>query len=311
MSELTFIGTESVDETAPELISTGRAPSAPRRGRVLRRLFRQPLAVAAIVFLAIVILAAIFAPLLAPYDPNQQNLLIRLQGPSAEHWLGVDDFGRDQLSRLIYGARVSLTASAEAVAIGGIIGVVLGMLGGYAGGRLDGILGRSIDVLMALPGLLFAITVVTVLGPGLTNAMIAVGVLLIPPFFRVARASTQSVREETYIEASRALGCTTRRIVGRHILPNMLAPVLVQVSILLGLAMTIEASLSFIGLGAQPPTATWGSMLSTANSFMGDAPHLVYVPGAMIALTVLAFSLVGDGLAKAFGTTRSAIGERR
>ena len=311
MSELTFIEVDPVDETPAAHVGIGAAPPAPRRGRVLRRLIRQPFAVAAIVFLAVVVVAAIFAPWLAPHDPNQQDLLVRLQGPSADHWLGVDDFGRDQLSRLIHGARVSLTASVQAVAIGGIIGVVLGMLAGYAGGRLDGLLGRSIDVLMALPGLLFAITVVTVLGPGLTNAMIAVGVLLIPPFFRVARASTQSVREETYIEASRALGCRTRRIVTRHILPNMLAPVLVQVSILLGLAITIEASLSFIGLGAQPPTATWGSMLSTANSFMGDAPHLVYVPGAMIALTVLAFSLVGDGLSKAFGTTRVAVGERR
>jgi peptide/nickel transport system permease protein len=311
MSELTFVGTESVDETAAEHVAPAGPPAAVRRGRVLRRVLRQPLAAAALVFLAIVVLAAIFAPWLAPYDPNQQDLLIRLQGPSSEHWLGVDDFGRDQLSRLIYGARVSLTASVEAVSIGGIIGVTLGMLAGYAGGRLDGLLGRSIDILMALPGLLFAITVVTVLGPGLTNAMIAVGVLLIPPFFRVARASTQAVREETYIEASRALGCTTRRIVARHVLPNMLAPVMVQVAILLGLAITIEASLSFIGLGAQPPTATWGSMLSTANSFMADAPHLVYVPGAMIAITVLAFSLLGDGLAKAFGTTRTAVGSPR
>jgi peptide/nickel transport system permease protein len=158
-----------------------------------------------------------------------------------------------------------------------------------------------------VPGLLFAITVVTVLGPGLTNAMLAVGLLLTPPLFRVARATTRSVREETYVEASRALGFSTRRTVLLHVLPNMIAPVLVQITILLGLAITIEASLSFLGLGVQPPTATWGSMLSEANSFMAQAPHLIYVPGAMIALTVLAFSLLGDGLARALGTTRFAV----
>jgi peptide/nickel transport system permease protein len=284
--------------------------AVPRRGRVLRRLVRNPAAMFGLVVVVLVVGMAVFAPLLAPYDPNDQDLLLRLQAPSAEHWLGTDDFGRDQLSRLIYGARVSLVAAAELVAIGAGIGTVLGMIAGYRGGRFDSAMGRVVDVMMTLPGFLVAITVLAVLGPGLTNAMIAVGILVTPVFFRVARASTQDVREETYVEASRALGCTTRRIVLRHVFPNAIAPVVVQIAILFGVAITIEASLSFLGLGVQPPTSTWGSMLSTANSFMSQAPHLMYVPGAAIAITVLAFSLLGDGLAQALGTNRSAVREK-
>lgn len=292
---------------------TPPAPAArplPRRGRVLRRLLGQPVATTALVFLVLVILMAVLAPWLAPFDPDRQDLLGRLQGPSAEHWLGQDDFGRDELSRLMFGARVSLLACLQAVSIGVVVGVTGGVIAGYLGGRVDGLLGNLVDMLMAVPGLLFAITVVTVLGPGLTNAMLAVGLLLTPPLFRVARATTRSVREETYIEASRALGFSTRRTVLHHVLPNMIAPVLVQITILLGLAITIEASLSFLGLGVQPPTATWGSMLSEANSYMAQAPHLIYVPGIMIATTVLSFSLLGDGLARAMGTTRFAVADK-
>lgn len=298
--------TETMVDPAP----TPAARPLPRRGRVLRRLLGQPVATTALVFLVLVILMAVLAPWLAPYDPDQQDLLGRLQGPSAEHWLGQDDFGRDELSRLMFGARVSLLACLQAVSIGVLVGVTGGVIAGYLGGRVDGLLGNLVDMLMAVPGLLFAITVVTVLGPGLTNAMLAVGLLLTPPLFRVSRATTRSVREETYIEASRALGFSTRRTVLHHVLPNMIAPVLVQITILLGLAITIEASLSFLGLGVQPPTATWGSMLSDANAYMAQAPHLIYVPGIMIATTVLSFSLLGDGLARAMGTTRFAVGEK-
>ncbi len=307
MSELAYVLTPETDEAQPE----HRAPQPGfGRGRVVRRLLRNPAAMFGLTVVVIVVVMAVFAPWLAPYDPNDQNLLDRLQEPSAEHWLGTDDFGRDQLSRLIYGARVSLVAAIQAVVIGAGVGAVTGTIAGFRGGRFDAAMGRVVDVMMALPGFLVAVTVLAVLGPGLTNAMLAVGLLLTPVFFRVARAATQDVREETYIEASRALGCTTRRIVVHHVLPNALAPVVVQIAILLGVAITIEASLSFIGLGVQPPTATWGSMLSTANANMAQAPHLVYVPGAMIALTVLAFSLLGDGLAAALGTTRSAVAEK-
>jgi peptide/nickel transport system permease protein len=307
---MTGIADVFTPETNLEPEWTEPRAAAPRRGRVLRRLVRNPAAMFGLVIVVLVVGMAVFAPWLAPYDPNDQDLLLRLQSPSSEHWLGTDDFGRDQLSRLIYGSRVSLVAAAQLVAIGCGIGTVLGMIAGYRGGRFDSALGRVVDVMMALPGFLVAITVLAVLGPGLTNAMIAVGVLVTPVFFRVARAATQDVREETYVEASRALGCTTRRIVVRHVLPNAIAPVVVQVAILFGVAITVEASLSFIGLGVQPPTSTWGSMLSTANSFMSEAPHLMYVPGAMIAITVLAFSLLGDGLAQALGTNRSAVVEK-
>lgn len=258
-------------------------------------------------FLLLLILVAALAPVVAPYSPDQQNLLGRLQGTSASHWLGQDDFGRDVLSRLIYGARVSLAASAWAVGIATAIGVTSGMLAGYLGGAMDSVSSRIVDMIMAVPGLLFAITVIAVLGPGLTTAMFAVGLLLVPPLFRVTRAAARSVREETYIEAARALGYATPRILVRNVLPNIAAPVFVQITILLGLSISIESSLSFLGLGVQPPTATWGSMLANANSFMAMAPFLVVAPGLMIALTVLACSLVGDGLARALGTTRSAV----
>jgi peptide/nickel transport system permease protein len=278
---------------------------------VLRRLLHDPTAVLGLVVVLLVVLAAVLAPLIAPYDPNEQDLLSRLRGPSAAHWLGADDFGRDQFSRVVYGARVTLAAALLAVSVGFVLGVSTGMLAGFRGGRLDSLLGRAVEILMALPGFLLAVTVIAVLGPGLTNAMLAVGVLLTPPFFRVARAATQAVAAETYIEATRALGCTTWRTLTRHVLPNMIAPILVQLAILFGLAITFEASLSFIGLGVQPPTATWGSMLTNASSYMAKAPHMVYVPGALIALTVLAFSLVGDGLSTALGTNRPSGSDAR
>jgi peptide/nickel transport system permease protein len=297
--------------TEPDAPGSVHAPAADvQRGRVLRRLIRNPAALFGLFFVALVVIMAVFAPWLAPHDPDEQDLLARLQGPSSEHLLGTDEFGRDQLSRLIHGARVSLVASLQAVAIGVAVGVGTGMIAGFLGNRIDAGMSRVVDAMMALPGFLVAVTVIAVLGPSLTNAMIAVGLLLTPVFFRVSRAATQDVKGETYIEASQALGCTTRRTVLHHVLPNMLAPVVVQIAILLGVAITIEASLSFIGLGVQPPTSTWGSMLANANPYMSEAPHLIYIPGLMIALTVLAFSLLGDGLATALGTTRSAVSEK-
>ncbi|MFI5047790.1 MAG: ABC transporter permease [Acidimicrobiia bacterium] len=285
-------------------------PPAPRRGRVIRRVLRNPAAVVGLVIVLLIVLMAVFAPLLAPYNPDVQDLLGKLKPPSSAHWLGTDEYGRDLLSRLMYGARVSLLAATEAVAIGCLVGTTLGMIAGFRGGRFDSMSSRVFEITLALPGFLIAVTVVGVFGPGLTTVMAAVGFLLTPVFFRVSRAATQDVREETYIEGSRALGCTTRRIVVRHVLPNAIAPVVVQVAILFGVAITLEASLSFLGLGAQAPTASWGSMLSNANSYMSQAPYLMYIPGAMIAITVLAFSLLGDGLAAALGTSRSSLAER-
>jgi len=292
------------------LDEVGIDEAVPRRGRVLRRFLRNPAAVAGLVFLVVVILVAILAPLLAPHDPNEQDLLNRLQSPSRDNLLGTDEFGRDQLSRLIYGARTSLVAAVEAVAIGTALGLPLGMLAGFASRFVDALLGRINDALMSVPFLLMALTVIAVLGPGLHTAMFAVGIIFVPRMFRVSRAAAQNVRNETYVEASHALGCTTTRTVLYHVLPNMLTPVVVTMAIALGSAVTAEASLSYLGLGVRPPTASWGSMLGAANSNLQQAPHLVYVPGIMIALTVLAFAMVGDGLAQALGTSREAVADK-
>jgi peptide/nickel transport system permease protein len=211
------------------------------------------------------------------------------------------------LSRLIYGARVSLVAAAEAVGVAALIGIPLGMLAGYGSRRADAVLNWSNDALMSVPALILALTIVAVLGPGsLTNAMLAIGIVTAPRFFRVARAATQDVRHETYIEASRAIGCKRSRILGRHVFPNAVTPLVIQVTLALGAAVVAEASLSFLGFGVRPPTASWGSMLNDAYVNLSQAPYLVYIPGLTIAAVVLAFTLVGDGLRDALGTRTKA-----
>ena len=257
------------------------------------------------VFLLVLTFIAIFAPALAPYDPDVQNLLLRLRPPNAEHWLGTDDYGRDVLSRLIFGARVSLWAALQAAAVALLLGLPLGMIAGYRSGWVDAILTRVMDALMSAPSLVLAITIVAVLGAGITNAMLAIGLVMAPRFFRVARAGTMDVRHETYIEASIALGCSTVRTAVRHVLPNVLPPIILVISVSLGTAVAAEASLSFLGLGVQAPAASWGSMLSTASSNMRLAPYLVWPPGVMIFLAVLAFTYVGDGVRRALVRTRS------
>jgi peptide/nickel transport system permease protein len=276
----------------------------PRRGRLLRRFVANRLALAGTVLLILVVVVAVFAPLLAPHDPNKQDLIARLQRPGSDgHLLGTDQFGRDVLSRLMYGTRVSLLAALEAVAVAVVLGVPLGMLAGSASRRADQVLTWFNDALMSVPALILALTIVAVLGPGsLTNAMVAVGVVTAPRFFRVARAATQNVRNETFIEASRAIGCRRYRILGWHVLPNALTPLTIQVALTLGAAVVAEASLSFLGFGVRPPTASWGSMLNDAYVNLSLAPYLVYVPGITIAVVVLAFTLVGDGLRDALGT---------
>jgi peptide/nickel transport system permease protein len=281
-----------------------------RRVSLTRRFLHDGLAVAAVGYLVLLILAAVFAPQLAPQDPIAQDLAARLTPPDdAAHPLGTDELGRDQLSRLIYGARVSLVAAVQAVAIGAVIGVPLGVLAGFVGGRTDAALSRVMDVLMSVPGIILALTVVAVLGRDITTAMIAVGIILVPRFHRVARAATSDLRHETFIEASRTIGCSRVRVLGVHVLPNILPVVVVQLSIMLGVAVTAEASLSFLGLGVRPPAASWGSMLNTAFANVVIAPYLVYAPGLAITLTVLALTLAGDGLRKAVGIRRGS--ERR
>lgn len=284
-------------EPVDPVVSEAALMAPPSTARVfLRSFWSRKRAVVGLAFLAVLVVLAVFAPLIAPQDPNAQDLLSRLKPPSTEHWIGTDGFGRDSLSRLIYGARVSLVAALISVSVGVGVGLPLGIVAGYRGGWFDVVLSRMSDGLMSIPALILAFTVVAVLGPGLVNAMLAVGIVFIPQFFRVARAATQDVRHESFIESSIALGCRPRRVVVRHVVPNVLPPVIVQMSVALGLGVSAEASLSFLGLGVAPPTASWGSMLNSAAQAINIAPFAVIPPGLMIFLTVLAFMFVGDGL---------------
>jgi peptide/nickel transport system permease protein len=291
------------DEDSPLAVVTPREAGP---GRVLvRRILRSKTNVACIVFLTFLTFIAIFAGALSPHGPREQDLLNSFAPPlSPGHVLGTDQFGRDLLSRLMYAARISLIAPLIAVGVGTAIGLPLGLLAGYLGGKLDWVLGRIADALIALPSLVLALAIIGVLGPSLVNAMLAVGIAYAPRLFRVVRGATLGVREETFIEASRVAGCSTPRLIFAHVLPNIRSPLLVQLTLMMGLALIAEASLSFLGLGVQPPDASWGVMLREAfeNNFSG--PWLVVPPGVAIVLTVLSFNLLGDGIRDAVGQQR-------
>ncbi|CAM3183895.1 ABC transporter permease [Nocardioides dubius] len=277
--------------------------SAVGRGRLRGFVRAEPLAALSFVYLALIVLAAIFAPVLASHDPNAQQLMLRLQPWGGDHLFGTDDYGRDVFSRLVYGTRVTLQASAVAVGVSVLIGVPTGLLAGYRKGLVDAVLSRIFDGLMSIPGLILALTIVAVLGPGLTNAMAAVGLIFAPQFFRVTRAATQEVMGETYIESSISIGCKPTRVVLKHVMPNVVPAILVQISVALGVAVSAEASLSFLGLGVEAPTASWGSMLSTSAQTMTIAPNMVWLPGLMIFSVVLAFTLLGEGMRRALVST--------
>jgi ABC-type dipeptide/oligopeptide/nickel transport system permease subunit len=244
---------------------------------------------------------AIGSPVLAPQNPNIQDILNRLQGPSGAHLLGTDDLGRDELSRLMYASRVSLWAGLEATLISLLLGVPLGLVAGYEHGWLDASVSRVADVVQTIPGILLALGIIGMLGPNLTNAMVAIGIVYSPSFYRVARAAAMSVREETYIEAARSLGGTSGWILLSHVLPNVLSPLLVRVSLTLGFCVLAEAAISFLGLGVQPPDGSWGTMLGRSTTFMERAPWLVTIPGLMIFVTVLALNTLGDGIRDSIG----------
>jgi peptide/nickel transport system permease protein len=244
----------------------------------------------------LVILAAIFAPLLAPYDPIQQSWSAVRKAPSAAYWLGTDEAGRDLLSRIIFGARASLSAGVISVAIAIGVGVPLGLLAGYTGGLVDGLISRLTDAMLAVPFLILAIALAAFLGPSLGNAMIAIGVTATPIFVRLTRGQVLAVKGEDYVEAARAVGNPHWRIALRHILPNVLPALLVQATLTVATAIIAEASLSFLGLGQQPPAPSWGSMLNSAQRFLVNAPWMAVWPGLAIFLTVLSFNLLGDGL---------------
>jgi peptide/nickel transport system permease protein len=262
----------------------------------MRRLRRNPRAIFGAVALALIIFAAVFADQISPYNPNSQNLRNRLQPPSAEHLLGTDHFGRDLLSRIIHGGRVSLQVGFLSVSIALAIGGLMGLLAGFYGRFLDSLFMGFVDILLALPAFLLALAIVAALGPSLTNVMIAVGVANVPAFARIARSAVLTVREQDYVAAATAAGSSDLRIMFKHVVPNSLSPVIVQVTLSLAGAILAAAGLSFLGLGAQPPTAEWGSMLNSARPFIRDAHWAVTFPGLAIVITVLALNLVGDGL---------------
>ncbi|MEO8559931.1 MAG: ABC transporter permease [Rhodospirillales bacterium] len=276
-------------------IEVTTAPASPAK-RAWRRLLRRRGAVAGAVVVIGFILIAILAPLTAPYDPIQTNFLLVRKPLSWAHWFGTDENGRDVLARVIWGARASLLAGVVSVSIALCVGVPIGLLAGYVGGWVDALISRLTDAMLACPFLILAIALAAFLGPSLGNAMIAIGVTATPIFIRLTRGQVLTVKVEDYVEAARALGNPHRRIALRHILPNILPPILVQATLAIASAIIAEAALSFLGLGQQPPDPSWGSMLNSAQRFLSQAPWIAIFPGLAIFLTVLAFNLLGDGL---------------
>lgn len=264
--------------------------------RAWRRFRHHPPALIGLGIIVTFVVLAILAPVISPYDPNQQNLVEAIEGPSAEHWLGTDQLGRDIATRLMYGGRISLMIGVLAVLIGLVVGVPLGMIAGYYGGWADLAISRFADMMFAFTSILLALTLVAVLGVSLQNVIIAVGISVIPVIIRLVRSSVLSLREEPFVEAARALGASDLRIITRHVFRNSLTPVLVHGTLSIGVSILLAAGLGFLGLGVQSPTAEWGTMLGEGRQFIFSAPHLTTFPGIAIFLAILAFNLLGDGL---------------
>ena len=263
---------------------------------MIRRLARSRSALAGAIIVCALLLAALFAPLLAPYSPIDQHFIVQLQPPSLAHPLGTDEFGRDILSRVIFGSRWALLVGLLADGIALVFGVGLGLLSGFYGGRVDRLITWLTDVTLAFPYLLLAMMIVALLGPGITNAMIAIGIVYMPKYTRLVRGTVLSLREKEFIEAARCLGIGPLRMMLRHILPNAVAPIIVMATLAIGWAIVETAGLSFLGLGAQPPTPEWGAMLSSGRTYMLSAWWIATFPGLAILLTVIGFNLLGDGL---------------
>ncbi|MGE3267989.1 MAG: ABC transporter permease [Chloroflexota bacterium] len=286
--------------TAPEVDVAAVSPRRPSDqtglGAFVRRLWQVRLAAVGLGIVLVLAACGVLAPIISPYEPNKQQLLKALQAPSAEHPLGTDENGRDVLSRILYGARISLSAGLFSVAIALALGVTSGLTSGYFGGRVDNLIMRAMDALLAFPTLVLALAITAALGPGLRNAMIAIGIVYTPIFARLTRGQVLSVREREFVEAARTLGAGHLRIMARHILPNVTAPLIVQVSLSIALAILAEATLSFLGLGVQPPEPSWGSMVSRGKDYLDLAPWLAFAPGAAILLAVIGFNFVGDAI---------------
>ncbi len=284
----------------PSLLGAEESRGAlPARGGirgVIRRFSRNKGALAGLVILVLLISGAIFVPYVGPYDPIEVDPRDRFLPPSAAHPMGTDVFGRDILTRVLYGGRISLSLGFIAVGIGGSVGTFLGILAGYYGGFIDRTVSYLIDILLAFPGILLALAISASLGPGIANAMVAVGIASMPQYMRVARGSVLSVKEETYVEAAEAVGASRPRIIRHYILPNVAAPLIVLASLGVGTAILIGAAISFLGLGAQPPTPEWGAMLSEGRNYLRIAWWVTTFPGLFIMLTVMSWNMVGDGI---------------
>ncbi|MFC7399812.1 ABC transporter permease [Chelatococcus sp. GCM10030263] len=280
-----MVGVEPLDEVPPQ-----------RGGRALAKFLANRAAIFGGCVVALFVLVAIFAPLVSPYDPLATSFTAIRKAPSALHWFGTDELGRDIFSRMAYGARTSLMAGVISVAIAVCVGVPFGLLAGFFGGWTDMVISRVIDAKLAIPFLILAIALASFLGPSLTNAMIAIGLSATPIFARLARGQTLMITAEDYVEGARAIGLPNRWIIIRYIFPNIMPPLIVQATLTVATAIIAEASLSFLGLGQQPPDPSWGSMLNTAKNFMSQAPWMSLFPGAAIFLLVLGFNLLGDGL---------------
>ena len=262
----------------------------------LRPLLRNRLVLFGTGLILLVVLLAIFADVVAPYDPTEMKVVDALKRPSAPHPFGTDRFGRDVLSRTIYGSRIALGVALSSIALAFLVGAALGLIGGYAGGWPDLVIGRVMDVLFSFPTLILAIGIAAMLGPGLNNAALAIAVVYVPLFSRVARGPVIAEREKDHVVAAHGLGAGWPRVVFRHILPNVLAPLIVQASVSLAFAILIEASLSYLGLGTQPPDPSWGTMLNEGRTYLETAPWMSIFPGLAIMVTVFGFNLLGDGL---------------
>jgi peptide/nickel transport system permease protein len=272
------------------------APVRTRRGRWFAPLVRNPLVLGGLLMVTFLVLVALLAPLLAPANPEMMQPAQALSGPSLTDLFGTDRFGRDVLSRVIYGSRVSLVVGVGSIAIAATVGTIVGLLAGYLGGAVDNVLGRIMDVFFTFPSLILAIAISVALGLGTQNALLAIAVTYWPGFGRVVRGATMVERRKEYVEAARVLGGTGLRVMRSHLLPNVLSPIIVQATVGISHAIIIESSLSYLGLGTQPPTPSWGTMINEGRTFLTTAPWISFFPGAAIMAAVLAFNLLGDGL---------------
>ncbi|SCX89703.1 ABC transporter permease [Alkaliphilus peptidifermentans] len=292
MSNVKTVSQEAQAQVANNVPNKKRGPWR----EVWRRMKQNKAAMVGLVIIGILIFAALTANIIAPYGYDDQNLPGRFQTPNSKHLLGTDNFGRDIFSRIIYGSRISLMVGFIAVGIAALSGGTLGAIAGFYGGKLDNVIMRMIDILLAIPGILLAISIVAALGPGLRNVMIAVGIGAIPGYARIVRASVLSLRDQEFIEAAKAVGANDFRIITKHIIPNSMAPIIVQATLGVANAILAAAGLSFIGLGIQPPTPEWGAMLSSGRNYIRDYPHIATFPGIAIMITIFGLNLLGDGL---------------